>query len=119
MINAYIYGSCTSCRKTEAWLRESGAEFSSRDYFRNRFTRTELATLLSDAGLSVSDLLSTRSKVYKDRQAEIDNLDDDAVLDLMVEEPTLLRRPLVIGNGGAVIGHNSTKLESLVSGQDR
>lgn len=115
MIKTYIYSSCSSCRKTEAWLKDAGADFVSRDYFRDRLSRHELSSLLNDAGLSVTDVLSTRSKVYKDRHAEIDGLADDALLDLMIEEPTLLRRPIVIDAGSVVIGHNPKRLESLIS----
>src|SRR5688500_7317434 len=94
MIEAYVYSSCTSCRKTEEILKDSGTAYESRDYFRNRFSRDELKEILDNAGLDVSDVLSKRSKVYKARGAEIDALSADELLALMVEEPTLLRRPL-------------------------
>lgn len=115
MIKTYIYSSCSSCRKTEAWLEDAGADFVSRDFFRDRLSRHELSSLLNDAGLSVTDVLSTRSKVYKDRRAEIDRLSDDALFDLMIEEPTLLRRPIVIDASSVVIGHNPKQMESLIS----
>jgi len=116
VINIYIYSSCTSCRKTESVLNESGVAFTSRDYFRDRFTREELASLLTTASLAPSNVLSRRSKVYGARRDEIDALADDTLLDLMVEEPTLLRRPILIGNGGVVVGHNAGKLADLISG---
>jgi regulatory protein spx len=52
--------------------------------------------------------------VYQSQSREIDDLDDEALVRLMLEEPTLLRRPIVIGNGNLVIGHNSTKLTALI-----
>ena len=117
VIEAYIYSSCTSCRKTVAQLEESGVPFARRDFFRNRFSREELAAILSGANLKPSDVLSTRSKVYKTRDLASQDLSEDQVLDLMIEEPTLLRRPLVIGDGKVVIGHNSPKLAELIAGQ--
>ncbi len=96
-------------------LRDSGIAFNRRDFFKERFSRDELASLLSQAGLTTGDVLSRRSKVYQSRQDEIDQLDDDALLALMIEEPTLLRRPIVIGDGGVVIGHNPGQLEALIS----
>lgn len=115
MIDAYIYTSCTSCRKTVAQLQESGVPFARRDYFRNRFTREELADVLARAGLSPREVLSRRSKVYQARAEEIDAMDDDALLDLMLQEPTLLRRPIVIKDGTAVVGHNAAKLADLIT----
>lgn len=115
VIRSYVYSSCTSCRKTDAMLKESGVAYESRDFFKRRFSREELASLLDEAGLSVTGVLSTRSKVYKERQEEIDGLSEDALVDLMIEEPTLLRRPIVVGAGSVLIGHNPARLETLIS----
>lgn len=117
VIESYIYTSCTSCRKTEAALKDSGVEYVSRDFFRDRFSEAELRHVLQKAGLSPADVLSKRSKVFLSRSEEIDGLDDDALLALMLEEPTLLRRPLVVGESGVVIGHNASKLAELIAKQ--
>lgn len=115
MIEAYIYTSCTSCRKTVEQLKTSGVDFATRDFFRDRFTREELQTVLDQIGLGVRDVLSVRSKVYLERSAEIAALDDDALLDLMLVEPTLLRRPLVVKASEAIIGHNTGKLADMIA----
>ena len=113
-IDLYGYTTCTSCRKTDQQLKESGADYVYRDYFRQRFTRDELEQVLARAGLTPCEVLSTRSKVYQARMDEIDALDDDQLLTLMLKEPTLLRRPIVIGNDEVVVGHNATKLADLI-----
>lgn len=115
MIEAYIYASCTSCRKTVAQLEEAGAQFERRDFFRHPFSRDELRSVLDRAGLAPRDVLSRRSKVYLARSEEIDALDDDALLDLMLEEPTLLRRPLVVKDDRVVVGHHAGKLAELIA----
>ena len=84
-------------------------------FLKHRFSPEELSSLLSEAGLSARELLSTRSKVYKAGQAEIDGLADDALLNLMIEEPTFLRRPIVLGAGRVIIGHNPKKLEGMIT----
>lgn len=117
MIKAFVYSSCTSCRKTEEVLKQSSADHEIRDYFRDRFSVEELRSILKGAGLSARDVLSKRSRVFKVREAEIEALDDDALLALMVEEPTLLRRPLVVGAKGVVVGHNPRQLEMLIASQ--
>lgn len=114
MVEAYIYSSCTSCRKTIAQLQESGIDFESRDYFKQRFDRKELHAVLAKAGLKPSDILSTRSKAYAAQDLGSQDLTEEQLLDLMLEEPTLLKRPLVIGNGHTVVGHNVTKLTELI-----
>lgn len=116
VIDAYIYTSCTSCRKTIGQLTESGAQFQSRDYFRKRFTREELKAVLAQAELKPSDILSTRSKPYTAMDLASKSLSEDDILDLMLNEPRLLKRPLVIGNGKVVVGHNASKLAEFIAG---
>ena len=117
-IEMYGYRSCTSCRNTDQILTNAGADHTYRDFFRERFSRDELAELLSRTGLTPRAVLSTRSKVYKARSTEIDTMDDDHLLNLMLEEPTLLRRPLVVREGQVVIGHNPARLASLLNTTD-
>jgi arsenate reductase len=114
VIESYGYGKCTSCRKTDARLSESGVEFSSRDFFRERFTRDELAGLLERAGLTPREVVSKRSKVYKARPEEIETMSDDELLDAMVAEPALLRRPIVLAQAGVLVGHNEPQLADLI-----
>ena len=90
MIELFVHPTCTSCRKAEALLAEAGAEVARRDYFRDRFTVDELRDVLGRAGLTPSEALSTRAKAYQSRGLGDQDLSDDQLLDLMVEEPTLL-----------------------------
>jgi arsenate reductase/regulatory protein spx len=114
MIKALLYNSCTSCRKTEDVLGQSGVDYEKREFFKERFTVDELRSLLKSVGLTPSDVLSTRSRVYKARNLADANLSEDQILDLMVEEPTLLRRPIVINGDRVVVGHNEAKLRDLI-----
>jgi Spx/MgsR family transcriptional regulator len=110
----YLYGNCTSCRKAERVLQGGATEYQRRDFFKERFTVTELHALLERAGLNVADALSTRSRAYKEHNLADRDLSDEQILELMVDEPTLLRRPLVIGNGPTVVGFNAVAIQALI-----
>jgi Spx/MgsR family transcriptional regulator len=114
-ITAYLYNSCTSCRKTDQMLKESGVEYERREFFRDRFTKDELKALLERHGLTVADVISTRSTPYKQNDLANKQLSDDQILDLMVEDPRLLRRPLVVSGDKVVIGHNAAMLQELIA----
>jgi Spx/MgsR family transcriptional regulator len=116
-ITAYLYNSCTSCRKTDQMLKESGVQYERREYFKDRFTKDELRGLLASAGLTVGDVISTRSTPYKQHELANKTLSDDEILDLMVEDPRLLRRPIVISDEKFVIGHNAGKLKDLIDSE--
>jgi Spx/MgsR family transcriptional regulator len=110
----YLYSSCTSCRKAEQVLQASGRHYLRRDFFKERFTVTELRALLERAELSVNEALSTRSRAYTALKLAERNLSDDDLLEFMVEEPTLLRRPLVLGHGATVVGFNAGGIQALI-----
>lgn len=113
-VTAYLYNSCTSCRKTDELLRESGIDYERREYFKDKFTRDELRELLDSHGLTIAEVISTRSTPYKQHDLANRRLSDDEILDLMVEDPRLLRRPIIISGDRVVIGHNAAKLRELI-----
>ena len=68
-----------------------------RDFFINRFTREELVDLFENH--SVFDFLSTKSPSFKKFQIDLEKLSVEGAIDLMLDEPRLIRRPLLkIGN---------------------
>lgn len=85
-----------------------------RDFFRERFTPDELRQLLKRGSVNPKDVLSTRSKAYRSRADEIDALSDDDLIVAMIEEPTLLRRPLTVIHGTLIVGASRQALERVV-----
>ena len=83
-----------------------------RDYFKERFTVEELRGILASAGLTPREVLSKRAKAYAELVGDRD-LSDDELLALMVQEPTLLRRPLAIKDGHATVGFDRAGLAGL------
>lgn len=116
-IQAYLYNSCSSCRKTDEILKESDVDYERREFFKDRFTKEELRTLLEQNNLTVQDVISTRSTPYKQHDLANRDLTDDEILDLMIEDPRLLRRPIVISGDTVIIGHNEKQLRELVANQ--
>jgi arsenate reductase len=77
-------------------------------------SREELVDVLARAGLTVHAVLSPRSRPYKDLGLRDREVSDDELLDLMVEYPALIRRPLVIADRGSVVGFNRAGLTELL-----
>ena len=116
-MEVYVHPTCTSCKKAEALLSEAGVAVERRDYFRDRFDAEELRALLGRAGLSAHDVLSMRSRAYRDQGLAERDLSEDDLIVLMVAEPTLLRRPIVVGIGGTAVGFDRGKLETLAAAE--
>jgi Spx/MgsR family transcriptional regulator len=90
-----------------------GVSYTRRDYFKDRFSVDELSSLLHSLNLTAHDVLSTRAGKYKELGLDRREVSEDELLQLMTEQPTLLRRPLVKRGSRGMVGYNQTELESL------
>jgi arsenate reductase-like glutaredoxin family protein len=52
-------------------------------------------------------VISTRSPAFKARNLDVSKLTKAQAIDLMLEEPNLMRRPLVLGKTGAMFGYDA------------
>lgn len=113
----YYYAGCSSCRNAEHLLADLGVPVMKREYFKQRFTREELAALLERIGRRPAEVLSTRSRPYKELDLASQELSDGELLDLMVAHPQLLRRPLTVRGNEAVVGFNRSAIQALAEGK--
>ncbi len=68
-------------------------EFTERDFFKDPFSRAEIDKLLQ--GVKSSEMFNFRSPSFKKMELERDKLTDVQLIDLMLKEPRLIRRPVV------------------------
>jgi arsenate reductase (glutaredoxin) len=95
-------------------LADHGIEFERRDYFKEPFSVDELRPLFDEIGMTPTELLSKRSKAYKDLGLAERDVTDDELIQLIPDNPTLIRRPIVVKNGEAVVGFSQAKIEELI-----
>ncbi|WP_339062271.1 Spx/MgsR family RNA polymerase-binding regulatory protein [Tepidibacillus marianensis] len=107
----FTYPSCTSCRKTKAWLTEKGVTYEERHLFKNPPSVSELTEILKRTLNGTDELLSTRSQLFKSLNVDIEDLKVSELLDLLSKDPRLLKRPIVIDQESVVIGYNKPALE--------
>ncbi len=85
-------------------LLQKGFELEERDYFKEPFSEGEILDLAATVGLS--EIFARRSPSLKKLGLAGQELPDDQMLKLMLEEPRLIRRPLVKIGGKMLIGAN-------------
>jgi arsenate reductase-like glutaredoxin family protein len=82
-----------------------------RDLFKQPLSKQELKELLGER--PVSDLFASRSPTVRKLGLDVPALSDDQKLDLMVQYPQLIRRPLMIRDGELIIGYDKKRYASL------
>jgi arsenate reductase len=94
---------CSKSRATLELLEEQGVEVEVIKYLENPPSRAELTVLLEMLGLSAKGLMRSKEDIYKELGINEIN-DEDMLVGLMVANPKLIERPIVIKDGKAAIG---------------
>jgi len=93
-------------------LDEAGSTFESVDIFRRPLTADDLRMLLD--ARPASDLFSWKSPQAKLRGITPGSRTDEDLLQLMAEEPRLIRRPIVRVGRDLVIGADTARIRALL-----
>lgn len=93
-------------------LEEHGVAYRYREYTQEPLSRDEIAHALSLLGVGPKAVLRKNDKAYKENGLT-GKEEDDALIDLMAEFPTLLQRPIGIKGKTAVIGRPIENLLEL------
>jgi arsenate reductase len=92
-------------------LEGRGFELVKHDLKKERPSRDMLSRLIDEHGLAA--VLSTRSPAFKALGLDASKLTKAKAIDLMLEEPNLIRRPLVIGRNKVVFGYVPAEYDTL------
>ena len=95
---------CSKSRQTLALLEERGIGPRVVDYLKTPPSAAELKTILKKLGLRPRDLIRKGEPLYAELGLKDRDLDDAALIALMVANPILIERPIVVSGGKAAIG---------------
>jgi arsenate reductase len=113
-ITIYHKPTCTTCRQAVQRLKESGKPFTAINYYDQSFTKPQLKALLKKAGLSPRDVLRTKEEIYQELGLGKKQLSDDELLDLMIQHPDLIQRPIVEKGDQAILARPAESIEKLL-----
>lgn len=114
MLTLYTSPSCTSCRKARAWLQEHEIPYVERNIFSEPLNIDELKDILQMTEDGTEEIISTRSKVFQKLNMDLDELSLKELLDLVKENPGLLRRPIMIDEKRLQIGFNEDEIRRFL-----
>jgi len=94
---------CSKSRQTLALLQENGVEPEVVLYLDNVPTIDELRTLLAKLGISPMQLVRKGEAIWKEK-FKGKELSDDEIIAVMIANPKLIERPIVVKDQTAVLG---------------
>ncbi|PBI78034.1 MULTISPECIES: glutaredoxin-dependent arsenate reductase [Rahnella] len=95
-ITIYHNPACGTSRNTLEMIRNSGTEPTIILYLETPPSREELIKLIADMGITVRALLRKNVEPYEQLGLANDSFSDDQLLDLMLQHPVLINRPIVV-----------------------
>lgn len=105
---------CSKSRNALALLEEKGVEVDVVKYLDTPPSRVELVVVLEMLGLSAKGLMRSKEPIYKELGIK-DITDEDTLINLMIANPKLIERPIVIKDAKAAIGRPIENIIELIN----
>ena len=103
-VTIYHNPRCSKSRATLALIEARGIKPKIVDYLKTPPSAAELKAILRKLGLNPRDILRAGEAIYAELGLEARDLDDDALIALMVKNPILIQRPIVVAGNKAAVG---------------
>ncbi|MBS1585213.1 MAG: arsenate reductase (glutaredoxin) [Bacteroidetes bacterium] len=109
----YHNGQCSKCKGALELLIEKGVPHEVRWYASDPLTRKELQDLLSKLHMQAHELVRTGEELYK-AEYETRNISEDEWMDILINKPELMQRPIVVKGDIAIIARPPEKVLEIL-----
>jgi arsenate reductase len=112
-INIYQKPSCSKCRETIKLLDTKGVPFQAINYFFEPIDRETLSVLLGKLGIRPIELFRKKEERFRELGIATRALTDEALIDILVEYPELIERPIVVRGDRAIVARPPERILEL------
>ncbi len=99
----YSYLKCSTCRKAAKWLGSKDIEFQLIDIVKEPPLVIYLNLALEQYSDDKKRIFNTRGKAFKNLDLDIDRLSKEEIIQLLLSDGKLIKRPFLIYEGEKVI----------------
>ena len=99
----YSYLKCSTCRKAAKWLESKNFEFQLIDILKEPPLVNYLNLALEQHSGDKKRIFNTRGKAFKTLHLDIDRLSKEEIIQLLLSDGKLIKRPFLIYEGKKVI----------------
>ncbi len=104
---------CSKSRAAMELLEDKNIDTNVVKYLESTPTKEQLTEVLKKLNMSAKELLRTGEDVYKELNLKDEN-DEEKLINIMVENPILIERPIIIKGDIAVIARPIENLKELL-----
>lgn len=113
MIQIYHNSRCTKSRCALDLLENSGKEFEVVKYLEDTPSVEELKSILKKLNIPAIELVRKGETIWKE-QFKNQELSEEALIEVMVANPILIERPIIVNGDRAVIARPTENILSII-----
>ncbi len=104
---------CSKSRQALAILNDNNVEVEIKEYLKETPTEEELKLLLNKLHLKPVDIVRKDEKIFKEKFKGME-LNDWEWIKILIENPILIQRPIIIKGNKAIIGRPPELVKELL-----
>lgn len=112
-ITIYHNGECTKCKGALEMLQERNIPHQVRFYLAEPLSKEEVKDILQKLGITAHNLARTGEPLYKEL-FEGKELSEEEWINVLVENPILIQRPIVVKGEKAIIARPPERISEII-----
>lgn len=113
MITVYGIPNCDTMKKARRWLEANGVEYEFHDYKKQGVPEKKLKAWVNKAGWD--QVLNKRGTTWRKLDDPVkENIDEIQAINIMLENPSIIKRPILETGDTLLIGFNDADYQQLV-----
>ena len=105
---------CSKSREGLELITQSGMAFQVKEYLKEPLTKMELERLFKKLGPSASGIIRKKEPIYKDLNLKDKVLSQTEEIQMILENPILLERPILETHDQALIGRPPENFKKIL-----
>lgn len=105
---------CSKSRQTLALLEENGVTLEVFEYLKSPVSIELLISVVTKLGVNVRDIIRSKEAEYKESGLDDPSLSDDDIYTILVNNPKLIERPIVINGDKAAVGRPPENVLAII-----
>ncbi|MFU2163387.1 transcriptional regulator Spx [Streptococcus pluranimalium] len=114
MIKIYTISSCTSCKKAKTWLNAHRLPYKEQNLGKETLTKQEILAILAKTESGIESIVSSKNRYAKALNCNIEELPLSQVIDLIQENPRILKSPILIDDKRLQVGYKEDDIRAFL-----
>lgn len=113
MVQIWHNNRCSKSREAKKYLDEHDVKYEVVEYLKNGFSEDDLRGVVKQLGISdINEMLRKKEKEYK--ELDVASKTQDEIIEIVVQNPKLVERPIIVNNDKAVIARPLEKITEVL-----